>query len=164
MRGFDSIKQLIVHHSASPRSITKQRIYYWHTNPKDLKNGGVRWLGKWYENRSKLPIEVRDRKGNGWSDIGYHYIIEGDGKVEYGRPISRIGAHCRGHNRESLGVCVVGNNTVPEHKWSMQQVASLQDLVYGLRLVFPKLTVRGHDEYANTLCPGVNIQQLLQEV
>ena len=138
MRGFDSIKQLIVHHSASPRNVTTAQIRHWHTNPTP--------------------------EGKGWSDIGYHYIIEGDGKVEYGRPISRIGAHCRGYNRESLGVCVVGNNTVPEHKWSMQQVAVLQDLVYGLRLVFPKLTVRGHNEYANTLCPGVDIQQILNEV
>ena len=134
MRGFGDIGRLIVHHSASPLSTTTAQIKHWHT--------GVR----------------------GWSDIGYHYIIIGDGKVEYGRPISKIGAHCRGHNRDSLGVCVVGNNTVPEHKWSMQQVASLQDLVYGLKLVFPNLTVRGHNEYANTLCPGVDVQKLLDEV
>ena len=134
MRGFDGISRLIVHHSASPRNVTTTQIHHWHV------------------------------KGKGWSDIGYHYIITGEGKVEYGRPLSKVGAHCRGHNRDSIGVCVVGNNTVPEHKWSMQQVASLQDLVYGLRLVFPNLIVRGHNEYANTLCPGVGIQQLLQEV
>ena len=164
MRNFDDIEVLIIHHSASPRNITRQRVYYWHTNPKDLKGGGVRWLGKWYENRSKLPIDVRKRKGNGWSDIGYNYVVESEGEVVIGRSLSLVGSHCRGHNHNSIGICVVGNNTKTKHQWSMSQIASLQDLVFGIKLVFPGVAIKGHRDLANTLCPGVDVQQLLQEV
>jgi N-acetyl-anhydromuramyl-L-alanine amidase AmpD len=134
VRGFGDINVMVIHHSASPRNITTQQIRHWHT------------------------------KGRGWSDIGYHYVIENEGEVVFGRSISRIGAHCRGHNRDSIGVCVVGDNTKTEHQWSMTQIASLQDLVYGIKLVFPKVIVKGHRDLANTLCPGVDVQQLLNEV
>ena len=39
-----------------------------------------------------------------WSDIGYHFVILRDGKVEAGRPIERAGAHVRGHNHDSIGI------------------------------------------------------------
>ena len=47
-------------------------------------------------------------KGNGWSDIGYHYLIKLDGTVQEGRPINKIGAHVGGHNRDSIGIAYVG--------------------------------------------------------
>lgn len=49
-------------------------------------------------------------KVNGWSDIGYHYVIFEDGRVEPGRPISKAGAHCKrgGHNAHSIGIAYVG--------------------------------------------------------
>ena len=47
-------------------------------------------------------------QSNGWRDIGYHYLIRLDGRVETGRPESKTGAHCSGHNTGSLGICYVG--------------------------------------------------------
>ena len=47
-------------------------------------------------------------EGNGWSDIGYHYVIKLDGTVEEGRPIERSGAHTLNHNHDSIGVCYIG--------------------------------------------------------
>ena len=44
----------------------------------------------------------------GWSDIGYHYVIRRNGRLEIGRPLWRVGAHARGHNRDSIGVCLIG--------------------------------------------------------
>ena len=44
----------------------------------------------------------------GWSDVGYHYLIELDGSINKGRPVERIGAHCKGHNNDSIGVCYIG--------------------------------------------------------
>jgi N-acetylmuramoyl-L-alanine amidase len=44
----------------------------------------------------------------GWSDIGYHYVIELDGTIGIGRPIERSGAHTKGLNSNSIGVCYVG--------------------------------------------------------
>jgi N-acetylmuramoyl-L-alanine amidase len=44
----------------------------------------------------------------GFNDIGYHYVIRLNGKIEQGRPISRIGAHASGFNKHSIGICYVG--------------------------------------------------------
>ena len=44
----------------------------------------------------------------GWSDIGYHYVIGLDGKIEAGRPVSKIGAHAKGYNKTSIGICYIG--------------------------------------------------------
>ena len=46
----------------------------------------------------------------GWSDIGYHYVITQDGVVHEGRPLSRRGAHARGHNVGSIGICLTGKS------------------------------------------------------
>ena len=47
-------------------------------------------------------------KGKGWKDIGYHYVIRLNGKVELGRPLEKMGSHVVGYNRDSVGVCYVG--------------------------------------------------------
>ena len=44
----------------------------------------------------------------GFSDIGYHYIIHRDGKIDTGRDVDLSGAHCTGHNAHSIGVVYVG--------------------------------------------------------
>ena len=50
----------------------------------------------------------RWHKAQGWSDIGYHYVILLDGTVQEGRPISQPGAHCKGMNARSIGICYIG--------------------------------------------------------
>ena len=44
----------------------------------------------------------------GWSDVGYHFVITRDGEVQTGRPIERSGAHAKGFNKHSVGICYVG--------------------------------------------------------
>ena len=44
----------------------------------------------------------------GFNDIGYHFLIRLDGTVEAGRPIETVGAHCKGHNANSIGIAYVG--------------------------------------------------------
>ena len=44
----------------------------------------------------------------GWSDIGYHYVIDLAGKCQIGRPLALQGAHVRGFNETSIGICYVG--------------------------------------------------------
>jgi N-acetylmuramoyl-L-alanine amidase len=46
---------------------------------------------------------------NGWSDIGYHWVIEEDGSLNQGRPEEAMGAHVGGFNERSIGVCVTGH-------------------------------------------------------
>lgn len=53
----------------------------------------------------------RWHKGQGWSDIGYHFVIKRDGTLEEGRREDLIGSHVRGHNSNSVSVCMVGGVT-----------------------------------------------------
>lgn len=102
--------------------------------------------------------------GNGWADIGYHYLIRLDGTIEEGRPLEKIGAHCTGHNSHSIGVCYVGgcdaDGNIPKDTRTPQQREALRDLVEYLRRQFPKASVHCHNEFANKACPSFNINQL----
>jgi len=44
----------------------------------------------------------------GWSDIGYHYVVKLDGTIETGRSVELMGAHVKGHNKDSIGICYIG--------------------------------------------------------
>jgi len=46
----------------------------------------------------------------GWDGIGYHWVIRRDGTLEAGRPEYWTGAHTRGHNRGSIGICLIGRH------------------------------------------------------
>ena len=99
----------------------------------------------------------------GWSDVGYHWVIEGRGEQVRARPINRIGAHCRGHNVNTIGICVVGDNTKLEESWTALQINSLLELISTLKAIFPWLWVKGHRDLAHTECPGVDISKILGE-
>lgn len=63
--------------------------------------------------RPGVDLHARDidrmhREQNGWNGIGYHYVVCLDGTIEPGRDESEIGAHARGYNGDSIGICYVG--------------------------------------------------------
>ena len=60
-------------------------------------------------------IDRIHRTQNGWNGCGYHYVIPTDGTIECGRPEQLPGAHCRGHNRHSIGVCYIGGLSPDGH-------------------------------------------------
>ena len=100
----------------------------------------------------------------GFTDIGYHYIITGDGRVSGGRPDVKIGAHCLGSNLGSLGICVTGDNTKPEHAWRGPQWVQLLLLIERLKAKYPAIdSVIGHRDApgAKTLCPGLDLVPIL---
>lgn len=47
-------------------------------------------------------------KEKGWDGIGYHHVILEDGTVENGRPHYWQGAHVKGYNHASIGICLIG--------------------------------------------------------
>ena len=58
-----------------------------------------------------VPVETIRKwhvEGRGWSDIGYHFYIDLEGNIFKGRDIARMGAHCKGYNRNSIGICYCG--------------------------------------------------------
>lgn len=94
----------------------------------------------------------------GFRCIGYHYVIYRDGTVAAGRPEEQTGAHCKGQNAHSIGVCYVGgvaaDGLTPKDTRTAAQRASLDRLVAALRAKYPGATVHGHNEFANKACPS----------
>ena len=83
----------------------------------------------------------------GFRTGGYHYYVRKDGKVETMRPESEIGAHCIGHNAQSIGVCYEGGldtNGKPADTRTREQKVALQFLLYDLLLRYPSAKIVGH--------------------
>ena len=126
------INKVIIHCSATPEG-------------RDVKTKEIK---KWHLN-------------NGWRDIGYHYVIELDGKVVEGRPVELVGAHCFGQNKFSIGVCYVGgmnkSMSKPKDTRTEEQKESLIKLIKKLRGSYGDLTIHGHNEYSNKACPSFDV-------
>lgn len=102
----------------------------------------------------------------GFEDVGYHWVIEGDGTIRAGRRPTIQGAHARGANGDSWGVCVVGDNTKPGREWNEAQIASLRRVVEACRALVPGIEVIGHRDVpggTKTECPGLDVRALLEE-
>ncbi len=127
------ITQVIIHCSATPEG----------------KDYTVEDIDRWH----------RDR---GFDCIGYHYVIYRDGSVHKGRDVAKIGAHCKGQNANSVGVCYIGGMTADNKQAkdtrTPQQKAALRALVAQLKQEYPGIAVHGHNEYANKACPCFNVQ------
>lgn len=100
-------------------------------------------------------------KGNGWRDIGYHYVIDIDGTVEFGRPIEQVGAHTKGHNANSIGICYVGGllNGKAHDTRTEAQKQSLKTLIERLKEKYPIVKISGHRDYANKACPCFDVSK-----
>lgn len=134
-----AIKELIVHCSATPEceDFTVEQIRQWHTLPKP--------------------------QGNGWSDIGYHYVIYRDGSVHAGRSEAVSGAHCTGHNSISIGICYIGgcpprsvNNWdhLSKDTRTPAQKQAIIKLLKELKQKYPGAKIYGHRDFANKPCPS----------
>ena len=104
----------------------------------------------------------RWHKARGWRGIGYHYVIYRDGSVHAGRPVEQIGAHCTGHNANSIGICYIGgvaaDGKAPKDTRTPAQRIALRKLVEELRAKYPGATVHGHREFAPKACPSFDVQ------
>lgn len=98
----------------------------------------------------------------GWQDIGYHYVIRRDGTVEPGRPVEQPGAHARGYNGFSIGICLAGgmaeDDRRPDCNFTRPQWAALQALVGRLAAAHPDAAVVGHrDLDPKKACPTFDV-------
>jgi N-acetylmuramoyl-L-alanine amidase len=103
-------------------------------------------------------------EGNGWSDIGYHYVILLDGTIARGRPLDVAGAHVKGHNKDSVGVVYVGGTDVtgqPQDTLNSNQLFGLYKVVTSLRNLFGPLTLHGHNEFSDKACPSFIVSEKL---
>lgn len=117
-------------------------------------------------NGSKVSVEaIREDHivNRGFSDIGYHMIIQPDGNVENGRPLNKIGAHVEGHNNGAIGICLVGNN-----KYRKQQFQALRYKLDSLFLTYSikKENIFCHSQFDTAIkqgktCPNIPINVIL---
>lgn len=137
-----NISKLIIHCSATRPSqdIGAAEIRDWHMNDPKFK----------------------------FADIGYHFVIRQNGLIEIGRPFKRTGAHVRGHNKGSVGICLIGGHGSSagddfyEH-YSAKQEASLKSLLTCLSAIYPDVTIHGHNEFAAKACPGFDHKTWLKK-
>ena len=124
-----TIKELIVHCSATPEG----------------KDYSVDTIRQWHLQR-------------GFSDIGYHYVIYRDGSIHTGRDESIIGAHCTGHNTNSIGVCYIGgcasDGKTPKDTRTTEQKQSLVKLLKELKTKYPQASIHGHRDFSSKACPS----------
>lgn len=89
----------------------------------------------------------RHHRSLGWKGCGYHYVIPTDGTLEEGRPEAEMGAHCRHHNRHSIGICYIGSlsaDGTPADTRTEAQRATLRRLLASLHRRFPRALIVGH--------------------
>lgn len=135
MRNLADIKKIIIHCSES-----------------DF--GDVTTIDRWHKDR-------------GWSGVGYHYVITNgilrkqdtyvrafDGIIQRGREWEKIGAHCKGQNRDSLGICLIGRH----HFTALQLLTALPNLIVILGdLGIGAEDIFGHCEFNKTkTCPNID--------
>ena len=120
-----TITELIVHCSATPEGV-------------DYTVDDIR---KWH-------------KQQGWSDIGYHYVVYRNGLIVDGRDVDLIGAHCLkgGHNTHSIGICYIGGVDKDDIKKSKdtrthEQRAALKAILIDLKRLYPNAKIYGHRDF-----------------
>jgi hypothetical protein len=105
-------------------------------------------------------------RGRGFSDIGYHYVIDRDGRVWEGRSLRWQGAHVSKHNEQNIGILVMGNFDI--QRPSQQQLDGMQKWVSTLlkRYRLEDGRVRTHGEWpgAKTACPGKHLQAAVANI
>ncbi len=115
------------------------------------------------EGRDVSVDTVRDwHLDRGWSDIGYHYVIELDGTIKEGRPVERQGAHVRGLNKNSIGICYIGglsSKMSPKDTRTKSQLESLEYLIEKLMNEYSGSTLHGHNEFSSKACPSFDVQE-----
>ena len=110
----------IDYNQLSNRSETDQVVIHHTGNPTD-------------DDLSAAEIDA-SHKAQGWTCIGYHYVIRKDGTVEQGRPHWTVGAHAYGHNSHTIGIHVCGNFEIGEP--TSEQIESLPFRCWGYGFAF----------------------------
>lgn len=124
----------------------------------------MKWTGVMVHHSASTDTESvethrfrREHQEKGWSDIGYHFVVENVGNeyaVLVGRPLNRSGSHCPGVNKTHIGVCFAGNFELGPPSSGQLEVGAA--LIAGLLDAFELSTdsVIAHRDRRATACPG----------
>jgi N-acetyl-anhydromuramyl-L-alanine amidase AmpD len=129
-RDIDKIDKIIVHCSAS-----------------DIKaHDDISVIRNWHKQR-------------GFVDVGYHFFIKRNGKIQVGRKLYEVGAHCQGHNTASIGICLSGNKI-----FTFDQFRAAAILYHDLIDIIP--TIGMYSIYPHYMfndkktCPNFNVKEI----
>lgn len=124
------------------------------------------------EGQARTVEEIRaEHIRQGWSDIGYHYVVDLEGEAHLGRDADIAGAHVSDHNSNSIGVVYVGGlENDPSKKYSQlkakdtrtdRQKAALISLLIDLRKLYPYATILGHRDFQGVRkdCPSFDAKK-----
>ena len=106
-------------------------------------------IDKWHRQRKML-------------EIGYHYVIRRDGTLEIGRENDVMGAHVRGYNHNSIGICMIGGvdkDLKPEQNFETPQYTTLRSLLGYLKSNHPHAVIQGHRDFPGVAkaCPSFDV-------
>ena len=112
---------------------------------------------------------IRDwHLAKGWNDIGYHFYVDLDGTINKGRDIDKMGAHCKGHNRNSIGICYCGgveaDGKTPKDTRTQEQKDSLLNVLKTLKAMYPEAVIYSHNEFANKACPSFDATEEYENI
>ena len=111
--------------------------------------------------RVDVETITRWHKQRGFKTIGYHFFIDRSGTIHAGRPLEQQGAHCKGQNARSIGICYEGGlnkEGKPYDTRTIMQRIAMKELVAQLQERFTEATVHGHREFANKACPCFDVK------
>jgi len=116
------------------------------------------------EGRDVSADDIRSwHKARGWRDIGYHFVVNIDGFLQMGRPIEQIGAHAKGYNRKSIGICYIGGTDADlnaKDTLNEKQRETIQALIIDLKRSYPTITkLIGHNEVSAKTCPNFVVNE-----
>ena len=130
------------------RSETKYIVIHCSATPPNMDIGAEE-IDRWHKDR-------------GWSGIGYHDVIRRNGALELGRDENAVGAHVKGHNKHSVGICLVGgvdDNKKPEDNFTQEQYNTLRRCLRYYKALFPGAMILGHNELdSGKACPSFAVQ------
>ncbi|KAL1428106.1 hypothetical protein MTO96_016998 [Rhipicephalus appendiculatus] len=112
-----------------------------------LACSGIEFRMRYWQN---FHMDTRD-----WFDLGYSFLIGGDGRVYVARGWDASGAHTKGHNEDALAASFIGDFSrhlpTPRAIWALHR---LLQCGVALGKIRPDYTVHGHRDAGCTSCPG----------
>ena len=136
--GSRKINLIVVHCAATPPSM-------------DI---GARVIDQWH-------------RENGWDGCGYHFVVRRNGLVESGRDLTLKGIHAKGHNNNSIGLCLIGgvdNHHQPENNFTMNQMTTLKFMLTKLSEQY-HAPILGHRDLPDVIkdCPCFDVRTFCKE-
>jgi peptidoglycan hydrolase-like protein with peptidoglycan-binding domain len=94
----------------------------------------------------------------GFTNVGYHFFIQKDGTLEYGRDLEKTPAAQRGQNMNTLAICLHG---LKVEKFTQAQFKTLKALSKHIADHYDNISFHGHCEVSTKACPVFDYQKVL---